>query len=188
MPTPVIGCVGIIENISESVSVGFKAHEEIIIVIGETVGWLGCSLYQRQFTDKSVGAPPPVNLNDERKNGDLIRKLIADNYFTSCHDVSDGGIAIAIAEMAIEGEIAAKIDFKPTIPLHSWAFGEDQGRYIVTTKMPDKVQLQASKVGVKSVAIGVTCSTTLTLPGTRPISIEELRNCHRSWFPEYMSG
>ena len=188
LPTPVIGCVGIIDNISKSVSFGFKALEEIIIVIGETVGWLGCSLYQKQFTGKSTGAPPPVNLNDERKNGDLIRNLIADNCLTSCHDVSDGGIAIAIAEMAIENEIGAKIDFEPTIPIHSWAFGEDQGRYIVTTNKPDYVQSQASDVGVKSMVIGVTCSDTLTLPGTRPISIEQLRNCHRSWFPEYMSG
>lgn len=188
LPTPVIGCVGIIDNISESISFGFKANEEVIIVIGETVGWLGCSLYQKQLTDETVGAPPPVNLNEERKNGDLIRKLIKDNYLTSCHDVSDGGIAIAIAEMAIESGIGAKIDFKPNIPVHSWAFGEDQGRYIVTTKMADNVQSQASKAGVKSVAIGITSSTTLTLPGARPISIEQLRDCHLRWFPEYMAG
>ena len=132
----------------------------------------------------------PSSSNSPKKNDRLgaTSKRIKGKFILSGHDVSDGGIAIAIAEMAIENEIGAKIDFEPTIPIHSWAFGEDQGRYIVTTNKPDYVQSQASDVGVKSMVIGVTCSDTLTLPGTRPISIEQLRNCHRSWFPEYMSG
>ena len=188
LPTPVIGCVGVMGDVAKAVTTDFKATGETIFVIGETRGWLGCSLYQRHSAGEAAGAPPPVDLEAERKNGDLVRQLIADGMLTACHDVSDGGLAIALAEMAIAGDIGAEIDASPDIPAHSWAFGEDQARYAVTTAAPDAVTAAAAAAGVPAQAIGKTVAATLTLPGARPISVAELRATHERWLPDYMAA
>ncbi|MCZ6587625.1 MAG: phosphoribosylformylglycinamidine synthase subunit PurL, partial [Alphaproteobacteria bacterium] len=169
LPTPVIGCVGVMSDVAKAVTLDFKAAGDTIFVIGETLGWLGCSLYQRQITGDTTGAPPPVDLASERKNGDLVRHLIADGVLTACHDVSDGGLAVALAEMAMASEIGtdigATINVSTDIPTHSWLFGEDQGRYVVTTAAPEAVVDAAATAGVAAHAIGVTTVSTLTLPG-----------------------
>ena len=192
LPTPVIGCVGVIGDVANAVTADFKAAGETIFVIGETTGWLGCSLYQRLLTGETKGAPPPVDLAAERKNGDLVRHLIADGVVTSCHDVSDGGLAITLAEMAMASEIGADIgatiDISPGIPAHGWAFGEDQGRYVVTTGAPQAIAAAAAAAGVAAQAIGTTVPATLTLPSTRPISVAELRAKHEHWLPDYMAA
>ncbi|MCZ6454377.1 MAG: AIR synthase-related protein, partial [Alphaproteobacteria bacterium] len=170
----------------------FKAAGDTIFVIGETLGWLGCSLYQRDITGDTTGAPPPVDLASERKNGDLVRHLIADGVLTACHDVSDGGLAVALAEMAMASEIGAdigaKVDVSTDIPTHSWLFGEDQGRYVITTAAPEAVVDAAASAGVAAQAIGETTVSTLTLPGVRPISVAEIRTTHERWLPDYMAA
>lgn len=196
LPTPVIGCVGVMGDVEKAVTLEFKAAGETVFVVGETAGWLGCSLYQRKFSadgngDK-IGAPPPVDLAEERKNGDLVRQLIADGVATACHDVSDGGLAVALAEMAMASEIGAdigaEIDIALDIPAHAWAFGEDQGRYVITTTTPQAVTAAAAAAGVALQAVGVTAAATLTLPGARPISVAELRAAHERWLPDYMAA
>ncbi|MCZ6453238.1 MAG: phosphoribosylformylglycinamidine synthase subunit PurL, partial [Alphaproteobacteria bacterium] len=185
LPTPVIGCVGVMSDVAKAVTFDFKAAGDTIFVIGETLGWLGCSLYQREITGDTTGAPPPVDLASERKNGDLVRHLIADGVLTACHDVSDGGLAVALAEMAMASEIGADIgatiNVSTDIPTHSWLFGEDQSRYVVTTAAPDAVVDAATTAGVTAHAIGVTTASTLTLPGARPISVAEIRATHERW-------
>ena len=192
LPTPVIGCVGVMKDVAKAITADFKAAGETILVIGETRGWLGCSLYQREFADGAqggaTGAPPPVDLANERKNGDLVRQLIADSILTACHDVSDGGLAVAVAEMAIAGDIGAEIDVSLDIPAHGWAFGEDQGRYVVCTAAPEAVAAAAADAGVAAQEIGKTAAATLTLPGARPISVAELRAIHERWLPDYMTA
>ncbi len=196
LPTPVIGCVGVIEDAAKAVTLDFKAAGETIFVIGETTGWLGCSLYQRKFSGDASGgtiaAPPPVDLEHERKNGDFVRHLIAGGVLTACHDVSDGGLAVALAEMAMASEIGADIgaviDTTPAIPAHGWAFGEDQGRYVITSAAPEAVTAAAASAGVALQAIGATTAATLTLPGARPISVAELRAAHERWLPDYMAA
>ncbi|MCZ6845300.1 MAG: phosphoribosylformylglycinamidine synthase subunit PurL, partial [Alphaproteobacteria bacterium] len=192
LPTPVIGCVGVMSDVAKAVTPDFKAAGDSIFVIGETLGWLGCSLYQRDITGDTTGAPPPVDLASERKNGDLVRHLIADGVLTACHDVSDGGLAVALAEMAMASEIGAdigaKIDVSTDIPTHSWLFGEDQGRYVITTAAPEAVVDAAASAGVAAQAIGETTVSTLTLPGVRPISVAEIRATHERWLPDYMAA
>ncbi len=198
LPTPVIGCVGVMTDLTKAVTLGFKEAGETVMVIGDTAGWLGCSLYQKQITGQAIGAPPPVDLESERKNGDLVRRLIADGVLTACHDVSDGGLAVALAEMALSsksgsgkseaGDIGAEIDAALDIPAHAWAFGEDQGRYVITTGAPEAVIAAAASAGVTAQAIGTTVAATLTLPGARPISVAELRAAHERWLPDYMAA
>ena len=95
LPTPVIGCVGLMEDIEKSITLDFKATEESIFVIGKTYGWLGCSVYQKLFSSISDVRPPPVDLIKEKKNGEFVRFLIDNHLLTSCHDISDGGIGVA---------------------------------------------------------------------------------------------
>ena len=188
LPTPVIGCVGLIDDAASAVGNGFTAEGQTIIIVGQTAGWLGCSIYQRDLAGGSNGAPPPVDLVTERRNGDFVRTAILDGLVSACHDVSDGGLAVALAEMAIAGGIGAEIDATPDIPTHAWAFGEDQARYVVTCSDPDDFLHRAAAAGVPAEATGTTGGPALTLPGAKPISVANLRETHARWFPEYMAS
>ena len=74
---------------------------DVVILIGETGGHLGASLYLREIEGREAGPPPPVDLAAERRNGDFVRSMIRDGLVAACHDVSDGGLLVALAEMAI---------------------------------------------------------------------------------------
>src|SRR5882672_5851794 len=133
LPTPTIGGVGLIDDFAKSATLPFKAADEAILLLGETQGWLGQSLYLREICEREAGAPPPVDLAVERRNGDLVRALIGEGVVTAVHDLSDGGLLVALAEMAMAGYVGAKLDAAPDdIPAHAYWFGEDQARYIVT--------------------------------------------------------
>src|SRR5580700_6570202 len=107
LPTPTIGGVGLIDQFTKSMTIAFKAGGEAILLIGDTRGWLGQSLYLRDICGREEGAPPPVDLAAERRHGDLVRALIRDGVATAVHDVSDGGLLIALAEMAMPSGIGA---------------------------------------------------------------------------------
>ena len=186
LPTPVIGCVGLIEDIEKSITLDFKATEETIFVIGKTYGWLGCSAYQKLFSNISDVQPPPVDLIKEKKNGEFVRFLIDNYLLTSCHDISDGGIGVALAEMSIAGGIGAIINTSENIPIHNWLFGEDQGRYIIASNDPNSIITFAEQYDIEIELIGKTVETTLTLPGDGPIPVSELKAAHERWLPEYM--
>ena len=113
LPTPSIGGVGLLDDFTKSATLAFKAAGETILLIGETQGWLGQSLYLRDVCGREEGAPPPVDLIEERENGDVVRALIGDGLVTAAHDVSDGGLLVALAEMAMASGIGATLDAAP---------------------------------------------------------------------------
>ena len=189
LPTPVIGGVGLLKDIKNQAHLAFQRSNEEIILIGETVGWLGQSLYLREMENREEGAPPPVDLSVERRNGDFVRNLIESEEVRVCHDVSDGGILVAIAEMSITSGIGAKLAPKRiNIPLFSWAFGEDQARYIIAANNTEHILNAARKADVPAEVIGTTGGSTLTLGSLTSISMKELRKCHRHWFEHYMQS
>lgn len=190
LPTPTIGGVGVLRNVSKHATIGFKARGQVIILIGETAGWLGQSIWLRDICGRSEGAPPPVDLNVERRNGLFVRRLIEEAQVTAVHDCSDGGLALALAEMAISGGIGATIERLPIGPRHSALFGEDQGRYVITSKpkVADAILAEAAQAGVPALALGVVGGKALTLPGEEPITVDELRSAHEGWFPAFMAG
>src|SRR5207302_8310218 len=116
LPTPTIGGVGLIDDFAKSASIAFKAADELIVLLGETRGWIGQSLYLREICGREEGAPPPVDLASERRNGDLVRTLIRDGALTAVHDISDGGLLVAVAEMAMASGIGAELDGAPIAP------------------------------------------------------------------------
>jgi phosphoribosylformylglycinamidine synthase len=190
LPTPTIGAVGVLADVTKHATVAFKAQGDSIILIGETTGWLGQSAWLATVCGREEGAPPPVDLAVERRNGDVVRGLIAAQRATTCHDLSDGGLAVALAEMAMAGGIGATITALPAGPAHAVLFGEDQARYLlaVPTASADAVLAQAKAAGVPAMAIGMTGGDRLTLPGETALAISALKTAHESWLPDYMSG
>ena len=187
-PTPVIGGVGLIDDAAKAVNVAFKAEGEAIVVIGVTAGHLGQSLYLREIEGRQVGAPPPVDLGAEKRHGDLVRQFIMDGLVTACHDVSDGGLVVALAEMALASGMGAEVAAPGDVPLHAWLFGEDQGRYLLTTADPDRVLADAVRAGVPAAAIGTTGGAALAIDGAGAVPLADLAEAHESWLPRYMAG
>ncbi|UEM06047.1 phosphoribosylformylglycinamidine synthase subunit PurL [Skermanella rosea] len=188
LPTPAIGGVGILPDASLAVSLAFKAPDQAILLVGETRGHVGQSLYLREIHGREEGSPPPVDLAAERRNGDLVRDLIRDRAVTACHDVSDGGLLVALAEMAMAGRIGAAIDLPDGVGAAGFLFGEDQGRYVVTSSDADAVIGRANAAGVPVRRLGVTGGTTLTLGAGDAISVDGLRTAHEAWLPSIMAG
>lgn len=191
LPTPAIGGVGLIEDVNDDLTgTGFAARDDTIVVIGDTAGHLGRSMLLRVFSDSQsdAGAPPPVDLDAERRNGDFVRGLIVNGRVSACHDVSDGGILVAIAEMALSGGIGADISPPDTgMPVLAWLFGEDQARYIVTSNAPDDLLAAAKSAGIPAIVVGTTGGAVLTMGDGNSISLSDLRNAHENWLPDYMA-
>jgi len=185
LPAPVIGGVGLMADVSKQMTIGFKADGETIFVIGETKGHIGQSVYLAEIYGKEEGAPPPINLTAERRHGKFVRQLIADSAITACHDVSDGGLLVAIAEMALAGERGCKIESQA--PDASFWYGEDQARYVITTRDPDAFIAAAEAAAVPYMLMGLVGGDALTLCG-ESVTIAWLREIHESWLPEYMEG
>jgi phosphoribosylformylglycinamidine synthase len=188
LPTPAIGGVGILPDASLAASIAFKAAGETILLIGDTVGHVGQSLYLREIHGREAGSPPPVDLAAERRNGDLVRGLIRDRAVTACHDLSDGGLLVAVAEMAMAGRIGADIDLPAGLDGAGFLFGEDQARYLVTVTDADAVIERARVAGVPVLRLGTTGGTSLTVGGTDAISVDGLRTAHEAWLPAVMAG
>jgi phosphoribosylformylglycinamidine synthase len=191
LPTPSIGGVGLIDDVGKSVGVAFAAAGEAIVLVGESRGWLGQSVYLAQTCGREDGAPPPVDLACERRNGDAVRAAILKGAVTACHDLSDGGLAVALAEMAMAAGVGAQIADGPAdMPAHGWWFGEDQARYILTCRKADAPSILSAfaAAGVPAAAIGETGGDALRLGAERPISLLDLSKAHENWLPDYMRG
>ncbi|MCZ8375114.1 MAG: phosphoribosylformylglycinamidine synthase subunit PurL [Beijerinckiaceae bacterium] len=189
LPTPTIGGVGLLADVTKHATLAFKAAGNAIVLIGETKGWLGASAYLATICGREEGAPPPVDLDAEFRHGTLVRTMIEQGLVNAVHDLSDGGLAVALAEMAMAGNIGADIqDFAPDMPGHALWFGEDQARYIVTTdgKTAAQIEHYLNAAGVPAQFIGIVGGDALKLPGTDPISVADLRKAHESWLPAYM--
>jgi phosphoribosylformylglycinamidine synthase len=188
LPTPVIGGVGLLADAALAMDMAFKAEDETIFVIGETKGWLGNSIYLRELCGAEAGAPPPVDLALEKRHGDFVRGLIAERLVTACHDVSDGGLLVAVTEMALAGDMGAEIDLPDTAPPHAIAFGEDQGRYIVTTADADALRRRAAAAKIPLLELGLTGGDAIIINGEDGIDLEDLMIVHESWLPDYMEN
>ena len=190
LPTPTIGGVGVLADVTKHATVGFKAEGEAIVLIGETKGWLGQSAYLATVCGREEGAPPPVDLVVERRNGEFVRGLISAGRLSACHDLSDGGLAVALAEMAMAKGIGASIAALPVGPAHAVLFGEDQGRYLLSLPAgaAEAIVAEAKAAGVPAEIIGKTGGSELVLPGEAAVSVAALSKTHESWLPDYMAG
>jgi phosphoribosylformylglycinamidine synthase len=192
-PTPAIGGVGLIEDATRFATIAFKAEGETVLLAGAPPTWgthLGQSVYLREIHGREDGPPPPVDLAHEKRTGDFVRARIRDGLATAVHDLSDGGLAVALAEMTMASGIGATIAAPPGgYALASW-FGEDQGRYLLTTPPADLagIEARAAKAGVSLARLGTTGGAELKLGAAAAISVAKLREAHEAWFPTFMSG
>ncbi|MDQ0504378.1 phosphoribosylformylglycinamidine synthase subunit PurL [Xanthobacter agilis] len=191
LPTPSIGGVGLIDDLAHTMTLDFKASGELVLLIGKSIGWLGASAFLATVCEREEGAPPPVDLVAEKRNGDFVRALIRDGIATAVHDVSDGGLLVALAEMAMAGHLGAILEAPPEgMDAYAWWFGEDQARYVVTAPSSHGVELirHAQAAGVPVQKLGKTGGDRLILPGDRSIIVESLRDRHETWLPIYMGA
>jgi phosphoribosylformylglycinamidine synthase II len=184
-PTPAIGGVGLIEDVARSASLAFKTAGEDILLVGGAPSWLGRSAWLMTVAGREEGAPPPVDLAAERRNGEFVASLIRARRVSAVHDVSDGGLAVALAEMALAGGIGATIAAED--PEHAFLFGEDQGRYVMAAAPGETEALaeEARRLAVPLSRIGVTGGRMLTL-GSTMVAIAALREAYENWLPDFM--
>jgi phosphoribosylformylglycinamidine synthase len=192
LPTPTIGAVGLMKDVHRMATVAFKREGDAILLIGETRGHLGQSIYLREIEGREEGGAPPVDLAQERKTGDFIRKLIEDSRIDTVHDVSDGGLLVALAEMSLAGNIGADVGIAgTTVDAVTFFFGEDQARYVIAgpEKIIDKIEDELRAPGIIHAIIGkTTAAKTLRVANEGEIALADLRKAHEGWFPTYMSA
>ena len=180
LPTPAIGGVGLMQDHAAMATIPFKAAGEAIFVIGHNNGHLGQSLWLRELHGREAGAPPPVDLAAERAHGEFVRRLIAEGKVSAVHDVSDGGLLVALAEMAMASGIGCTLE---GIGDQFTAFGEDQARYVVTSAVADTIQA----AGIPMTRIGTTGGDSVAGPGFT-VSIAALKAENERFFREWMEG
>lgn len=190
LPTPTIGAVGLIQDYAQTAGIAFGGENEAVILLGETKGWLGSSLYLRELCGRTDGAPPPVPLHRERRTGEFVRELIGSGQTSSVHDLSDGGLLVGLAEMAMASDIGVSVEPVKSVPLHGWCFGEDQARYLIAVPQADagRILELALRAQVPARVIGKTGGTDLIVEGAGAISVAELKQAHEGWLPGFMSG
>jgi phosphoribosylformylglycinamidine synthase len=196
LPTPAIGGVGILPDIDRMATIGFKGTGDIILLVGERKGDLGQSLWLRELhgiEGKEAGPPPRVDLEMEKRTGDFIRGAIRCGALTAVHDVSDGGIAVAVMEMALASGIGAIVDAPLPGTVAEGLFAEDQGLYIVTVRDVALIEVlaQAEQQGVVIERLGRTIASRIIFElktSDHAVSLDELRTAHEGFFPTLMDG
>jgi len=187
-PTPVIGGVGLIKKLSKPLNHNFKRDNSILLIIGKTLGHLEQSVFLKEIYSINEGMPPEINLNNEKNNGECLLKLINKNLILSSHDISTGGLIIALAEMSIGSNIGAKI-YKPKKLTNSinYFFGEDQARYLIEIKNENlsKVDKILRENNVFYENIGITQSDFFEIENEFKISVKNLYKINNEWYNRY---
>jgi phosphoribosylformylglycinamidine (FGAM) synthase-like enzyme len=184
LPTPTIGAVGLLSSLDQMISMAPEAGDTLVL-IGETVGHLGQSAWLWELHGRAEGDAPPVDLEAERRAGDLVRALKARGLITAAHDLSDGGLAVAAAEMALAAGVGVTVEADGALAPSAWFFGEDQGRYLLGCKDADAVIAAAAVAGVSAHHVGEMGGDAVRL-GASGIALADLHTAHRGGFARMM--
>jgi len=191
-PTPTVGGVGLLPNYDVVVGFGGMVEGDVLVLIGETHGELGASLYLREVLGREDGAPPPVDLALERKTGDFVRSLIEAGQLTCVHDLSDGGLIGAAADMALASDCGVELDATSEAHAHVLLFSEDQARYLTAVADPVEVIARAQQAGLHASVVGRAKGKDFASAGEKGelfrIPLDHLREMHESWMPTWIEG
>jgi len=187
-PTPTVGAVGLIPDYAQRMGFAGMQAGDALLVVGASHGELGASLYLRELFGREDGAPPRVDLEFERRNGDFVRSLIRSGQVSAVHDLSDGGLAIAAAEMALASRVGVELSPTSATHAHAFLFGEDQGRYLIATREPDPIVAAAHAAGLNVALAGQAGGADFACHDLFRIPRERLRAAHEGWMPAYMAG
>ena len=187
-PTPTIGGVGLIKNLNNMVTKNLKEIDSRILVIGKTLGHLHQSEFFREVLNFGEGPPPSINLFNEKNNGLSILNLISEKLVNSVHDISSGGIILALYEMCNSGDIGVSIKIPNNeIKKHAYLFGEDQSRYIIEVKEDNMKNVKETLKGngIYFEEIGKTQKKYIEIEKNFKVDLNEINKCGKFWFNNY---
>jgi phosphoribosylformylglycinamidine synthase subunit PurL len=187
-PTPTVGAVGLIADYARRADFASLKPGQTLLLLGVSRGELGSSLYLREHLGREDGAPPPVDLAAERRNGDFVRALIAAGELSTVHDLSDGGLVVAAAEMALASDVGVNLDATSALHAHAFLFGEDQARYLVATDRPERLIAQAHEAAVPVAQVGEVGGDAFASGPLFSIPLTRLRDAYEGWMPAYMDA
>ena len=188
LPTPAIGGLGVIEDARRARGLALPPGATLVL-LGAPLGHLGQSLWLREIAGREEGAPPPVDLASERRTGELVRSLIHAELVEAAHDVSDGGLLVAVTEMALAGDAGVALEAEPQAGMapHAFWFGEEGARYVLAVTDAARVVAAAADAGVPAIVLGRSMAERrLKLLDGVTISLDALRAAHASFFPALM--
>ncbi|MBB4076167.1 phosphoribosylformylglycinamidine synthase [Bartonella fuyuanensis] len=188
LPTPTIAGVGLLKDWSKLVTISGMQNGDSIILVGDCGSHLGQSIYARNILNIDAGTPPPVDLQLEKKHGQFVRDVINSGFIHAAHDISDGGLAIALAEMVIKAKKGIKIKLSNKSPHHAELFGEDQGRYLLAVKPHalSSLKKQAQINTISLTELGRVEGDSLNIEGILTLSVDKLTQAYENWFPQFM--
>jgi len=193
-PTPTVGAVGLLTNYDVVVGFGGMVEGDVLVLIGETRGELGSSIYLREVLGREDGAPPPVDLALEKKTGDFVREQIEAGALTCVHDLSDGGLIGAAADIALASDVGVTLAIQGDGPDHPFYFGEDQARYLVALNKSqlDELDAAATEAGIEYLVVGEATGRDFAASGSDGLlfrlPLDHLREMHESWMPNWIEG
>lgn len=190
LPTPTIAGVGLLPDWSKMAKIGTANDGDHLIMIGVDGSHLGSSIYLRDILGSSEGPAPEVDLAAERRHGDFVRSAIRNGQVTACHDISSGGLALALAEMAMSSGKGLTVSLKGSKGLaHALLFGEDQARYVlaVPADIANFLQANAEGAGVAFRALGTVGGDAVVIDDLVNVAVTDLGNAHEGWFPSFMN-
>ncbi len=190
LPTPTIGGVGLLKDVHRMATIAFKSDGDVILLLGATKGHLGQSIYVREIEGKEDGACPPVDLAVEKKHGSFVRGLIEAGTADTVHDVSDGGVLVAVTEMALASGKGARIAVPEGAEAIAFLFGEDQARYVLAgpRATADKIIDAAKAAGVPVMLLGSVGGASVEVKGLGSVALAKLKTAHEGWLPGYMAN
>lgn len=187
LPTPAIGALGVLDDVEKAVGLGMQDGKAVVLV-GETRGELGQSIWLREVLGREDGPPPQVDLAAEKRNGDFVRQEILSGAVSACHDLSDGGLMVAVAEMVMASGVGCELESPDSgIRPEAFWFGEDQARYLVCVDNAAEFCARAEQAGVPARLIGQSGGNDLILPSGVTISAARLVAAHEAFFPALMT-
>ncbi|CAN5259335.1 phosphoribosylformylglycinamidine synthase subunit PurL [soil metagenome] len=187
-PTPTVGGVGLLENYDVVTGFSTMAEGDTLVLIGETHGELGASIYLREVLGREDGAPPPVDLELERKTGDFVRDLIENGALTVVHDLSDGGLVGAAADLALASDVGVVLEATSATHAHVFLFAEDQARYLIAAPNPNDIIGAAREAGLHASVVGRATGDAFASTGLFSIPLSHLREIHEGWMPGWIEG
>ena len=187
-PTPVIGGVGLINDLSKPVDHKIKKEKSRLILIGKTFGHLEQSCFLKENFSIIDGKPPEVNLSNEKNNGETVLDIIKLGLVNSVHDVSNGGLIISLSEMVLGTDFGLKIQ-KPKKLRNAveYFFGEDQGRYIIEIdeSNSNKIEKILQNNNIYYEFIGFTQKKYFEIEGEMKTDINDLFKINNQWYNNY---
>jgi phosphoribosylformylglycinamidine synthase II len=189
LPTPAIGGLGVLHDYTKRIPNAFTQVGHAILLVGETTGHMGQSLYLRTIEKREEGAAPPVDVHKELRHGTALRVLMQQGHIAACHDVSDGGLLMALSDMCVASAIGAQVRFMSPLPAHMYGFAEDQARYLIAVDMQhkDAVMMALNHANIPFDDLGETIADLLIVEDLLRAPVRHLQTLHEGWFPDWMA-